>query len=566
MTNMLLDTGTKTFEDLVGSERIYNVPLFQRDYSWEEEEWEDLWLDIIGLEEKEEKIHYMGYVVLQSNGGKKFQIIDGQQRFTTLSIIAISVIKILEDWIVQNIQPVENDERKKLLSSKFLGHKDPASLILSSKLNLNRNNDDFYKSYLLRMRKPANLSRLKPSERRLWKAFDYFYDKIAGHFAHNKDGQAISIFLNETIANGLVFTMIEVTDDLNAYKVFETLNAREVRLSTTDLLKNFLFSIASGVGRNDLEEADRQWQNINDTLGTSEFPNFLRYYWNSRNKLERKQTLFKAIRKSITSSEGVFNLLNDLENLAPIYTALSNPADNLWDKEQRQYIDALTLFDVTQCYSLLMVAYGRIDDKEFTRLLRDCTVISFRYNIIGGLNANVMEDLYNKAAIKVFKGEVTTAKEIFNELKPIYVPDENFKNSFSTKVIDTGKKKKLIRYILFKLENQVAEKNYDYEDGTATIEHILPGNAPAEWDSSFKPEDQEMYIYRLGNYTLIEEKKNKNCGTRIYEEKKEIYKTSAYKLTCDKSIYTDWTPKTLRKRQEKLADIASTAWKINYSV
>ncbi len=549
---------------MIGSEKTYYVPRFQRDYSWEEEEWEDLWLDIKGLEEGEEKIHYMGYVVLQSNGGKNFQIIDGQQRFTTLSVIAIAVIKILEDWIQEGVHPGENEERKELLRSKFLGYKDPASLIPSSKLILNRNNDDFYKSFLLRLRKPTNLSKLKPSQRRLWKALDYFYIKIKEHFVNNKDGEAISMFLNQTIADCLIFTKIEVTDDLNAYKVFETLNARGVRLSTTDLLKNFLFSIAAGSSALELEEADRQWQNINDVLGANEFPNFLRYYWNSRNKPERKQTLFKAIRKSIITPTDVFNILNELEQLAPVYTALSNPEDSLWDIDKRQYIDALTLFDVSQCYSLLLAAYNNIDDKEFTKLLRDCAVISFRYIVIGGLNANAMEDSYNKAAIKVFKGELKTAREIFNELKAIYVPDENFKNSFSTKIINTKRKRKVIRYILFKLENQDAEKDYDYKDGKATLEHILPENAPQEWESSFKPEDEEMYVYRLGNYTLIEEKKNKYCGTKLYEEKKEIYKTSAYKLTNERSLYDEWTPETLRKRQEQLANIALSVWKISY--
>ena len=85
MPNILFNTGTATFSELIGNEKIYSVPPYQRDYSWDEEEWEDLWLDILGL--KEEHIHYMGYVVIQNEKGKKFRIIDGQQRFTTFSII-----------------------------------------------------------------------------------------------------------------------------------------------------------------------------------------------------------------------------------------------------------------------------------------------------------------------------------------------------------------------------------------------------------------------------------------------------------------------------------------------
>jgi hypothetical protein len=191
-------------------------------------------------------------------------------------------------------------------------------------------------------------------------------------------------------------------------------------------------------------------------------------------------------------------------------------------------------------------------------------VISFRYNVIGGLNPNAMEDAYNKAAIKVSRKEISTAKAIFNEIKAIYVSDEEFKNAFSTKVIGTKRKRRLVRYVLFKLENQIAEKGYDYQDGRATIEHILPENASQPWEEFFKPEEQDMYVYRLGNFTLMEDKKNKYCGTKPYNEKKEIYSTSAYKLTAEKTIYTEWSPETLRKRQEQLANIAATVWKISY--
>lgn len=554
--------GTNTFTELMGNEKTFSVPRFQRDYSWDEEEWEDLWLDILGLEE--EKIHYMGYVVLQSEKGKKYQIIDGQQRFTTLSIIVLAVIKIFRDWIDEGITPNENQEREEYFRSKFLGFKDPASLIPSSKLTLNRNNDDFYKSFLLRLRKPPNIGRLKPSQKRLWKAFEYFYGKIKDHFKNNKNGETLAKFLNETISDSLVFTKIIVTDEINAYKVFETLNARGVRLSTTDLLKNFLFSVAAGSSELELEQAERQWQNINDILGSNDFPTFLRHYWNSKNKLERKQTLFKAIKRAITTPEDVFRLLDELENLAPFYSALSNPADSIWDKRQRQYVDALSLFNVSQCYSLLLAAYERLGFEELTKLLRDCSIISFRYNVIGKLNPTAMEDTYNSAALKVSNNQINTARAIFNELKSLYVDDENFKHFFSTRSISTKRKRKLIRYILFKLENQLSEKDYDYEDAKATIEHILPENSPQEWDEFFNHEEQEIFVHRLGNYTLLEDKKNKSCGTKSYAEKQKIYSTSSYKLTSEKSNYTEWTPETLTKRQEQLSNIAATVWKISY--
>jgi uncharacterized protein with ParB-like and HNH nuclease domain len=76
----LLDTRTTSFGDLIGNGKIYRVPSFQRDYSWNEENWEDLWQDILGLRTNPDSSHYMGALVLQSSStsDKEFTIIDGQ--------------------------------------------------------------------------------------------------------------------------------------------------------------------------------------------------------------------------------------------------------------------------------------------------------------------------------------------------------------------------------------------------------------------------------------------------------------------------------------------------------
>jgi len=562
MATILLNTSTATLNELIGNGRIFRVPLYQRDYSWTEEEWEDLWLDILGLADQGESFHYMGYVVFQSDNNREFTIIDGQQRITTLSILALATIKLLGNWADEGIATRENQQRQQILRTKFINQTDPSSLIPTSKLFLNRNNDDFYKSRLLRLRPPTNIRKLKPSQKRLWNAFEYFTRKLEERFSSNKDGESLTRFLNETIADNLVFTTITVSDDLNAYKVFETLNARGVRLSTTDLLKNFLFSMAAQSGEAEVQEAERQWQSINDSLSSRDFPTFLRYYWNSKHPFQRKQTLFKAIKSTIATPEDVFDLLHNLEELVDLYTALSQPADDIWEKEQSKWIDTLALFRVKQCYPLLLAAHSRFETPQFTKLLRLCAVISFRYNIISGLNPNLLEDIYHKAALEVTSGTITTVHSSFRALRSIYIDDERFKSAFAFKSISTQRNRRLIRYILFELENQLASTSYDYKENTkATIEHILPENAPESWDDSFPPEEQEKYTQRLGNLTLLEAQKNQACANKAYDQKVQIYEESVYLLTRERSIFTEWTPSTLKKRQERLADLAATVWK-----
>jgi len=116
----------------------------------------------------------MGAVVLQKVGEKQFLVIDGQQRFTTLSLIALATIKKIQDLIDAGVEPQDNAERINELRRGFLGQKDPASLHYSSKLFLNQNNDPFYQRNLLQLISPQNERTLIDSDRLLWLGYDFF--------------------------------------------------------------------------------------------------------------------------------------------------------------------------------------------------------------------------------------------------------------------------------------------------------------------------------------------------------------------------------------------------------
>ncbi len=563
MATLLINTGTASYNDLISNGRTFSVPPYQRDYSWEKEYWEDLWLDILDL--PKEKYHYMGYLVFQEDSTKTKTsfIIDGQQRFTTLSILCLSAIRLLKEWADSGIDKENNEIRMVKLTEKFLGNFSTSKLTITPKLVLNKNNDDFYKSYLLNHRKPPVVGKLKPSQKRLWGAYEYFYQTLNTKIS-SKSGTELATLIDDEISNALIFTTINVSDDLDAYKVFETLNARGVKLSPSDLLKNYLFSKAFESGSSELEETERRWQSINDFLGKSDLPTFLRHYWNSRFELVRISNLYRAIKSTIQTPENVFDLLHELEQLAPMYTAFENPADPMWNKEQRSFIRSMNLFGVSTWYSLMLVAKQKFPEEEFTKLLHELNVITFRYNVISDLHTNEIEVVFNKLSIKIFSGEVSKASQAFEFLKSIYVPDESFAQAFSTKLLSTKRNKNLVKYILVELENTISETAYQFEDASSTIEHILPENPSAEWETSFSADEQEDYIFLIGNYTLLEDTLNKKASDRLFNEKCLLYKSSNYKMTKDELNYTEWTPIILRKHQDKMSKWACTAWKSNY--
>ncbi len=553
-----------TLNTIIGNGKSYQVPIYQRDYSWDKDDWEDLWNDIAEI--PVDKTHYLGYLVLQPirEGEESFWIIDGQQRLTTLSILALAITALLDKWSRENIDTQDNKIRFEKITERYLGNYSLSKLNLDPKLKLNRNNDDYYKSWLLKLRTPSTLSKLKPSQRLLQKAFNYFFSELQEKFKSNKSGADLADFLEKIIGNGIVFTQIVVTNDLDAFKVFETLNARGVKLSTADLLKNYLFKLTHQLGELDLEEAERRWQNITNTILSNDLTTFIRHFWNCKYKLERQPTLFKAIKREINSAEIAFDFLNELEQASSFYTAFNNPNDELWDKEEKLSLKLIDLLNVTTCYSLMLSALKYMHRPEFKILVKELGIIAFRYNL-SDLNPNEAERIFSKVANEVANKSISSAKDAIIALKSIYVIDDNFEQVFSTLSINTRRKKDLVKYILVKFENQISNKDYQPEEAVATIEHILPENPGSIWEESFPNEIQEDYIYRLGNYSLLEASINNKLDNNIpFSEKLVRYKTSSYRLSNEYCNYEKFSPKEISLRQGKMAKIAKGIWKSSF--
>lgn len=304
------DTSTLTFRKILGNGLTYVIPKFQRDYSWEFEHWDDLWQDLEDLYVDNDNAHYMGYLVLQTSDQKEHKIIDGQQRITTMSLLIISVLKRLKELEESGIDPENNKIRREQLQNSYIGYLDPVSLVPKNKLKLNRHNDDFYRAYIVPMiRIPKRYT--NASEKLMRACFEWYFKKVTDRF---KTGEELVRFIDK-IVDKLFFTVITVGDELNAYKVFETLNARGVQLSSSDLLKNYLFSTVDadpyGGHNEEFTQLEVYWDQVINKLGSEKLPEFLRYYWNSFNKTVRKNDLFKTIKRSIRSKQQVFDLLRD---------------------------------------------------------------------------------------------------------------------------------------------------------------------------------------------------------------------------------------------------------------
>ncbi len=557
-----MTSSTTSLSEILGNGLTYQVPVFQRDYSWKEENWIDLWEDIKMLSETE-KDYYMGAIVLQKKGKKNFLVIDGQQRLTTLSILALAILKNIKDINTLEAEANLNNDRISELRAGFLGQREVGSRNYSSKLTLNENNDDFYQSKLLQLSfKSINPKTLLDSDKLLLDAFNFFYEKINEKFK-NPTGEVLADFLTKTIGDKMMFIKIEVEDESSAYTLFETLNYRGVDLTVTDLLKNYIFSL---LPKTDLDGAKITWKKIASTIGLEKFPTFLRHYWISKNPLVRQEQLFKLVRTEIKTNDDVFELLDNLEIYSDIYTALQDPQNIEWksgdSREKFKRIRELKLFGVKQQLPLLMMAKQNFDDDQFTKLLKFIAAFSFRYNVVGQRQPNVIEIKFNDISQKIYKGEIKRAQDVSDALSDLFIPDTDFKNDFSTlQLFSYGRDKKLLRYILFEIENFLSEGGQrDYENDAGTIEHILPENPDENWEKSFPIKIQEKYKYRISNYTLLENRINRDCERKIFDDKKVLYEQSEY-LMPRRITAPEWLPSTLDARQNDMAKWATAIWK-----
>ena len=487
----------------MGNGLKYHVPRFQRDYSWEGEQWEDLWEDAVqknaaqtsppamwplGEAVKSQGIqntsafggsHYMGYLVLKSSDSKNFTVIDGQQRLTTLSLLILAALQHLKSFSEGASKPGEspsseerqkNSARLRALQNSFIGFADPVTLQMEHKLNLNRSSGSFFKNYLCRLQDPPvrNISR---PERLMGKAMKYFHGKIRKYLAENIQGEGLDLRgreiarLIESLADRLFFTIITIGSEAKAYTIFETLNARGVKLSAPDLVKNHIFQTIDADGSlhdEAIRNLESEWNEVTRQLGRHRFSHFIRVDWNSRNEFSRESDLFKNIQKKARSPESAMKYLADLKASAQIYAAFQDETDSFWRECMdgvynkpglKASLQLLNLFHIRQPQSMLLAGFRELSPEKFARLLNSIEALSVRYNIICGNSTGEQERAYSRAAGALLRGRpFDSAMEILRGICP---SDGEAAAAFAEKSFRTAPGDKKARYFLCRIEKSL---------------------------------------------------------------------------------------------------------------
>ncbi len=339
-----------------------------------------------------------------------------------------------------------------------------------------------------------------------------------------------------------------------------------MRLSATDLLKNYLFSVLDRGNQNEheLRNLEERWEAMVGRLQSENFPDFLRVHWNSRRAFARQAELFKTIRGQVSTREAVFQLLRDMEQDLDTYLALSSPEASDWPQEIKVLAGTLRTFNVRQPYPLLLAAKRVFDAPDFAGLMRACVVISMRFNVICGYSTGEQERTYNAVSERVANEEIKNLGAALAAMPSIYPNDAAFRAAFAEKTIRTtqSRNNRVVRDILCALEKHLTGQDYSFTSDSFNIEHILPQSPQAGWEA-FSNEEADVLTYRLGNMTLMQAGANKDLGNASYPAKRAAFEHSGFAITAKVAAdHAEWTPERIAAHQNWMAAQATAIWRI----
>lgn len=551
-----------------GNIEHYHIPKYQREYTWGKNNWEAL-INDIGDNDPD---YFIGSLIVVKHSDdlrpaeeKIYQVIDGQQRLTTISILLASIYFRYKEMQEELEEEGDDDDkmdfaiklngiRKKLLIRKKKFYPDEAGgfkegkemCFLRVQPSSQNNNLNDYK-YIL-----ADCGILKDIEypknfgnKRFSKAYEYFYNLLP------ETKEELDELLNKI--NRLVFIHISVSSQADAFTLFETLNNRGVPLSPIDIIKNNLLAEMEKQQEQDIDTSYDQWQELLDFVPDNDNQlRFLRHYYNAFKVYDnvRQERISRATRSNILLIYEKLIKLNapktfaELLEKGKIYGKFleTNQEEN---SKLAKLLNELNMVGAAASYTVLLFLFSHQDNLASNNTLEE--VVSFlikyylRRNItdypstrdLDGINIEVVEKCHKQlteegtiSASTVIEAHLNNSKakpenlETFQE----WLKDDMFINNSG-----------MTRYLLWKLDSISHSREYapdlwkrytNNNNYIWTIEHILPQGEklPKQWiemiaegDKKKASQIQEEWVHKLGNLTLSAY--NSNLSNRPFEDK-----------------------------------------------
>lgn len=564
-----LQAGETTLNKLLNTSRQFIVPIFQRNYSWQKSQYEQLWFDILRASKfKEKQNHFIGsivYIDMGTPAGRPQQLllIDGQQRLTTISILLCAIKDYVQKFNLEtkliNLAKIKN---------QFLYNSDEIDED-RYKLLLNVQDKETYikliDNTIFTVNKPAT---------NIIKCYEFFYERIEDFIKQH--GQ-----IDEIYAGIFKLSLVSISldkDSDNPQMIFESMNSTGKDLSQTDLLRNYLLMDLTPEKQTRLYKT--YWKPMEELFGediykndVNKFDYFIRDFLTLKSdtgyicKINNVYENFK--RYYLDNNCEKFAVLKDLFTYAKYYACIDLLQEN--DDELKLYWQEFKKLDSHVVYPFLLKLYDDYSrqiliKEDFKKILQ--VVISYLWRraiceIPTNSLSKTFATLYQAVDKEDYVNSIIKAF-VFKSSYKRFPSDYEVREKLQTKDIYHFR---LRKYLLEALENYYHKEPIDLNTANYTIEHIMPQNIEhnLSWQQMLGEDWQEvhsLYLHTLGNLTITgynAEMSNKSFVEKVNGE--SGFKHSHLKLNESIAQSDVWNKKAIQRRTNILTDIILKIWK-----
>lgn len=543
---------------LTSGDYEFVIPEYQRPYAWGKEESSQLLSDLLGaLDRDTDEPYFLGSIVLVKTPNEpRSEVIDGQQRITTLTLLLALIRDLVESG------DLRRDINSLIEKPAVEWDNQPAR----RRLNIRPLDNQFFHEYVQTMEGTTKLVELSDntpetdSQRGLRDNAKVIFDEL------NQLDQDQLKELFRLIA-GRAFLVTVSTSDLNsAYRIFSVMNARGLPLSPQDIFKS---QVIGTIDENEKQHYADLWERLEENLGRDEFGNLFFYIRAIKARTRGVKSLLQEfpeqVLKQYLPNNGSGFIREVLEPYAKADIRLLDQdfqgddprwsGVNHWLKRLDQLDNGdwrpsalWALTEYGENPEFLVSFFAKLERLAASMLVRRVYTTPRQRRYMDLLKDLAAGDGLDSAAFKLSNEERADTKERL--AGDIYLS------------------KPVRRYVLLRLDSILAQDpGASYDHRVVTVEHVLPQNPSADsrWVQDFTEEETAEWTHKLGNLLLLSRRANSAAQNYDFTVKKEKYFTSGngvsvFALTTQVLTESEWTPTIIRQRQQKLLDLLTEEW------
>ena len=588
-----LESGPVTVGDLLGDQRRFQIPLYQRHYVWSEEQLTALWKDIDELLDGSAEIRFLGALVLQLHQAStareagRYYVIDGQQRITTMFLLLAAIA-----WIAQSEgypDLTETIEKTYLLLTKKKSEHQPK---ISPAYPDRRQFNDVMKSLeyppaLLDPPHGTDAGKMRDAFLSLASEVEQRVNRIALEIEEGSrpavEGsedpylhQALDYFL-DLVLEMVEFIEITLDERHDPNEVFDRLNTAGQPLAVSDLVRNDVFRRL----QDDPSAADQiyhhNWLEFEESFGKGEIGIELHndYYWPfavATNPATSRARMFKDLQRrcdgkvvGLSGTAPALEIIKDLEQYVPAYLAVAagdrpdGVSESVWTSIRQ--LSAANLHTTSYPFFIVLVTANLNGDCSDDNVAKTCEIVeSFmvRRALIGleptGLRA-IFKDLWTKS-----KGVPKEVRKHITSRTIEFPSDETVLERSVEQEIYGGR---IAKFVIGQYEKSLQATSPDplTDLPEITIDHVMPQDRSGGWSSTVSAEDHERLQHTWGNLVPLSNKANSLKGNKGFSFAKELLEKETKFLSARAVLEeTTWTASKIEERGRALAKWATKRW------